>query len=987
MDAWFEYARGVGEVIYKMKLHEYEGACASLLLTAAEVEASAVAATDNEASKARRSGTEFHHERSGLDTTVAPSPAWGAHLQPPALMSSSVGSLLIPVGETFFNVSATSSATAASVPSRGAAATPDSRPVVDPCTLSSATTALNESCRTRNGSIGQSKAPTLSSSATYLSAIPGDCNRRALTLAAGAAATPAEAFGALMDAMQLRKPMRAATSRSQHIDDIQVEADFVFQELEDVFTLQPGDAAAAAAAASTAGVAPRPSPMLPSSAQTRCQPTENEEEHGVAAAQSRPLPAPPPASVADSSERHLLYGELTSVGVRQLQAISMASSCVVREEHGRSSSRDHGIGGAGLSVNPSTKVACSRDSSSAQAFGSTPPVNHNVSAPLSCTRDHSHGHGHTSRGAVVVAVDVGSGNGRLLFEWGRLAAAACRRPHTSSPPRYSDEGSTLVSAAPTSVTLHSTTSAAGSTTAEMTQAASMRFRNLLAAAYAPLGIASPATVWHGWLGVGIEVVPSRMRIARKALMPHYLNLRQALVVPSAGGSVSAPVTHLDPCPLEATVATDTSASCSPSASLQSGVATHTTIIRSVVGSPASTGTSVAMAPGCRVPQPSARVLLYEGDALAPGVLSNTTLCRFPSPNHHIAPLPLCESYAARDDGGGVQGWGADSGSFRCTAALAASVSATAAAMNGPGLFNSICSDAHEPGGARPPANMSLASITTASSDCSARPRPLEQNYYLLCSVEGGPLLTGREEPHLVVFCCGLGFDEAQVRRLCQRLEDMLLYRSATAAETTPSFVGSAPMTYQQLSKDANSSPSHHTCHHHNRMPQGEDGEAAASPAERASPSLTSSDKSKEENIETRFGIQPMTSTAADPVIGVDTGIGAGFASHRHWESVTCVLLLRPMDVLLPTFPLFRYARRVYDTVCQPIAAEDTALLLSTGRRSDGSSVPFSVRATPPLEHLPESSVAGGIVDSDLWRTTLETTWMNAAPAWVVRFHF
>ncbi|TPP41214.1 hypothetical protein CGC21_32225 [Leishmania donovani] len=917
MDAWFEYALGVGEVIYNMKLHEYEDACASLLLTAAEVAVSAVAAPDNEANKARRSGKEFHHEHGGLDTTVVPVTGWAAHLQPPALMSSSAGSPRISMGATFFNVSTTSSAIADSVHSRGAAATPGSRPVVDPCTLSSATTALNESCRTRNGSIDQSKAPTLSSSATYLPANPGDCNCRALTLAAGAAASPAEAFGALVDAMQLRKPMRAATSSSQHIDDIQAEADFVFQELEDL--------------------------------------NENEEEREVAAAQSRPLPAPPPASIADSSERHLLYGELTSVGVRQLQAISMASSCVVCEEHGRSSSRDHGIGGAGLRANPTTKVACSRDSSSAPALGSTPPANHNVSAPLSCTGDHSHGHRHASRGAVIVAVDVGSGNGRLLFEWGRLAAAACRRPHTSSPLRYSDEGCTLVGAAPTSVTLHSTTSAAGSTTAATTQAASMRCGKLLAAAYAPLGISSPTTVWRGWLGVGIELVPSRMRIARKALAPHYLNLRQPLVVPSAGGGVPAPVTHLDPCPLEATVVTDTSASCSPSASLQSGVATHTTAARSVVGSPASTGTSVAMAPGCRVPQPSARVLLYEGDALAPGVLSNATLCRFPSPNHHIAHLPLRESCAVRNDGG-VQGWGADSGSFRCTATSAASVSATAAAMNETGPLNSICSDEHGPGGARPPASMSLASITTAGSGCSVRPRPVEQNYYPLCSVEGGPLLTGREEPHLVVFCCGLGFDEAQVRRLCQRLEDMLLRRSATAAETTPSSVGGGPMTYQQLSKDANSFPSHHTRHHHSPMPQGEDGEAAASPAECASPSLTSPEKSKEEE-------------------GNET------------RSVTCVLLLRPMDVLLPTFPLFRYARRVYDTVCQPISAEDTGLLLSTGHRSDGSSVPFSVRATPALERLPELSVAGDIVDSDLWRTTLETTWMNAAPAWVIRFHF
>ncbi|CBZ28006.1 conserved hypothetical protein [Leishmania mexicana MHOM/GT/2001/U1103] len=986
MDAWFQYALGVGEVIYDMKLHEYEDACASLLLTAAKVAATAEAATDD-VNKARRSGKGVHCEHSGLDTTVAPAPAWAAHLQPPALTSSSGGSPLISMCETVSDVPMTSSTTAGSVPSRGAAATPGSRPVADPCTVSGATTALNESCLTHNGSIDHSKTPTLSSSATYLPATFGDCNRRALTLTAGAAASPTEAFGALVEAMQLRKPMRAATLSSQHIDAIQAEADFVFQELDDVFTLQPGDAAAAAAAASTAGVAPRPSPTLPSSTDTRCEPAEDEEECGVAAAQSRPLPAPPPASVADSSDRHLLYGELTSVGVRQLQAISMASSCVVREENGRSSSRDDGVGGAGLLANLSTTMACSCDSSSEPAFGSTPPVNHTVSAPLSCTGDHSHGHGHTSRGAVVVAVDVGSGNGRLLFEWDRLAAAACRRQHTSSPPRHADEGATLVDAAPTAVTLHSTTSASGGTTVATTHAASMHCGNLLAAAYAPLGIASPAAVWRGWLGVGIELVPSRMRIARKALVPHYLNLKQALAAPSAGGGVSAPVTHLDPCPLEATVAADMAASCSPSASLQSGVATHSTAVRSVVGSPVSTGTSVSMTPGCRVQQPSARVLLYEGDALAPGVLSNATLCRFPNPNHHGEPLTLGESYAAHDDGGDVQGWGADSSRFRCTATSTASVPTTAAVMNETGLLESIGSDAHGLGGARTPANMSLASIATVGSSCSACPRLVGQSYYPLCSIEGGPLLTGREEPHLVVFCCGLGFDEAQVRRLCQRLEDMLLRRSATAAETAPSPVGGGPMTYQQLSKDANSFPSHYVRHHHSRMPHSEDAETETSPVDCASPSLTYSEKSKEENIKTGFGIQPMAPTAAVPITGIATGIGAGFASHRHWESVTCVLLLRPMDVLLPTFPLFRYARRVYDTVRQPILAEDTALLLSTGRRSDGSSVPFSVRATPALEGSPGLSAAGCIVESDVWGTTLETTWMNAAPAWVVRFHF
>ncbi|GET89547.1 hypothetical protein, conserved [Leishmania tarentolae] len=986
MDAWFEYVLGVSEAIYSVKLHNYEDACASLLLTAAEVAASAVAARDDETNRKRRSG-EGAHEYSGHDTIVAPATTWDAHPQSPAL-NSSAGTPLISVDDTVLNISTTSLTTTTSVLSDGAAASPGIRRMADACAGASATTALRESRLDCNGSFDQSKTETLPSSALYLPETPGDCSRRTFTLASGASVSPAEAFEALADAMQLQKPMRAATSRSEQIDDIQAEADFVFQELEDAFTLQSEDIAAAAASCTAAwvntGVVPRSSPILPSSTDTRFQPSENEGEGGVAAASSNSLPALPTAFVTNGSERHLLYGELTSVGVRQLQAISIASSCVVRGGHKCSRSRDYGTSGARIPVHPSTKTACSCCSSSVPASSSMQLVSRSVSPPSSCTGDHSHGRRHTSRGAVVVAVDVGSGNGRLLFEWARLAAAACSGPHTSSETRHMHKGTTLVGTELAPATLDSRKVASGSTTATTAYAASKRCGNLLAAAYTPLGIEHPATVWCGWIGVGIELAPSRMRIARKALVPHYLNLKEASTAPLAGAGASAPFVHLDPCPPEPAVAADTFESCSLYASLQSGVATHTTAVRSVVGAPTSTDVSVAMTPGCPVPQPSARVLLYEGDALAPGVLSNATLCRFPNPDHHRDPMSLHESCTAHDHDSDVQGWGADNNRLPCAATWTVNLSAAAEAMSKADLLNRVSSDANARRGSRTPANRSLASTTKASSDSSACSLPVTQNYYPLCSVEGGPLLTGREDPHLVVFCCGLGFDEAQVRQLCQRLEDMLLRRSATAAETTLSSVGGTTTTHQQLSKDARGFPLLYSHYHHDRTPHSE---APELPVDCASPSRTSSERSKGEDMEALFGIQPPTATGADASIGIAMGIEADVASHRHWNSVTCVLLLRPMDVLLPTFPLFRYACRIYDTVSQPISAEDTGLLLSTGHRSDGSSVPFSVRSTPTSECRPESPVAGAIVDSDVWRTTLETTWMNAAPAWVVRFRF
>ncbi|KAK7194360.1 hypothetical protein NESM_000351900 [Novymonas esmeraldas] len=953
MDVWFEYVLNFSGLIYRMKLREYEDACASLVLTAAGVAAvsaaTAAAATTGAGARGEAGAcvdAALGHHHATATATAEP----GAPRKASAsLNSSTTATPALSVDGATLNTSMASSA-------------PTSRVAVEPpSSLTVAAAGPRTPAVQPSGIYSHGTTPTLSSSLPAHGLAGGaDAGRRCSSpTVAGAPVSPAETVGALLDAMQLRRSMRSATARTRYVDDIQTEADLVFQELEDAFTLQPGDAAAVAAAvAASARLA------------------GGGDEHAA----------------GGDSERCLLYGELTSIGVRQLQAISMASTCVVREEHRRSRSRECG---AGLPTYPTSTATGSLGCLSATLHGGTPTTLRGAAASM----PHSHAHVH-AHGAVVVAVDVGSGNGRLLFEWGRLASAACRRRHDPSrrrpaeePPLFSGTGAAAThhgTTAPPHITAAAATVAAGGhppPSAATTYAAAARRGNLLAAAYAPQGIAAPATVWRGWLGVGMELLPSRMRIARKALVPHYLNLKKALLVPAAVDGVFPAVTHLDPCPPEAIAVTGVAASYSAPASLHSGCVSNTTTTATatpLVGSPTVAEATISAALASRAPQPSARVLLYEGDALAPGVLSNGTLCRFPCLGHHGEPLLLRGSLAAHEGvTGGEHGWGAGSSTFPYAPPSAPSVAATAAAMNNTYLLHSTRPSAGygRRCGAQTPINMSLASMTSnASSGCSARGAAAKHNYYRLSRVEGGPSLTGREDPHLVIFCCGLGFDEPQVRRLCQRIEDMLLRRPSTAIETPPpppSAGGGDAMSATHLSEDGSTSPSPHNARLRHRHTGSEDVDAAES--------LDGS--REEEDMDTRFDLRPSTPTIADPTIGVATGISGGFASHRHWESVTCVLLLRPMDVLPPTFPLFRYASRVYDTARHPIAAEDTALLLATGHRADGTAVPYTTRTTPATGCSPGSSVASDMIECDMWTTTLETTWMNAAPAWVVRFHF
>ncbi|KAG5476486.1 hypothetical protein LSCM1_04198 [Leishmania martiniquensis] len=952
MDVWFEYALAISELIYSRKLHEYEGVCASLMRKAA------MAAEDSETNEARMSSAKEDRKQSGVETTVAFTASWAAPEQPTALMGSSGGRPLTSVDDGGLDVSAPPSGPVASVSCHGTAAGSGNSAASDPCTASSAATSPNTARLTHGCKADQAAMLRPSSLASeHAPAPPGDAEYRGLDGAANSALLSAKAVGALLHAMQLPKSMRMATSRSQQIDEIQAEADVVFQGLEDVFVLQAGDAAAAAVSAeacvegcATSGA----SPPLPCPTPTRFE-RSDEEERSVTSTQSRPLTATPTASVANGGERHLLYGELTSVGVRELQAISIACSCVMRAEHRRSRACNNGPDESDFPNHPSARSASFLGAFSAPAPSPSLSVPCSGSSASLHTGDCCRGHGHTSQGAVIVAVDVGSGNGRLLFEWARLAAAACRCQHILPPRRHAGEGAMFAGAARAPPPLHPTDSASKGALAATRSATDERSRNLISAAYAPLGIASRATTWLGWLGVGIELVPSRMRIAREALAPHYLNLRKTLPAPTAGGGVSSIVTHLRLCLPEANAFTGSSASRSSSASLKAVAARCTTA-----------PPSAAAGAGGRTPQPSARVLLYEGDALAPGVLSNATLCRFPNLDHSDGPVPLRELHAAHGTGSREHSWGV--GSTSCPGAARSTTNArtTEASTSKTCHLSTAFAGAYGRLGVQASTSMPSASVKEAGSGCSARERAAEQDYYPLCRVEGGPSLTGQEDPHVVVFCCGLGFDEAQVRQLCQRLEEMLLGRLDTTGATPLLSVRGDPAANQQFSEDV---------------------EAAGSVASCTLPPLPSPGKAEEGGVEARLEMQLSTPTPADPTTGSATTRAAGLSSHRHWKSVTCVLLLRPMDVLHPTFPLFRCARRLFDTLHQPILAEDTALLLSTGCRPDGNAVPFSMRAAPTWAPQPGSLTAHDIVDSDVWRTALETTWMSAAPAWVVRFCF
>lgn len=948
MDAWFSYVLGLSELIFHMKLEAYENACASLVLSAAGVQQAIASAG------ATGTGCGAAETKETDDDSAVAATAQEAMVQPSSPPEASP-----------------------SLPNEVAAA--PKAESVDACSSASGTD--------HGATASQSTTSPMSTQGQQSESGTGLPQRRA----SPPVAASAETVGALLDAMQLRRPLRNVASPSQVIDDIQAEADVVYRDLEEVYGLRPGDISALRRAAAAMTPTPRNSPAPPEGGQ-------RQQDHAFPASADAAFTSSPA-----SLEQQLLYGELTSVGVRQLQAISMAAVTVSREQYSLSRSQNFSYG-----TSPPIAGAGGSHVAQSSSYGGsshTGSLRH-TAGPIGLPSV-----GNVPRGAVVVGVDVGCGSGRLLFEWARLATAACRRRAESSRRRsHAEDNSTSHSSS-------QSYSQAGSvsSTNNSSYAAAARRGNLLAATVASLGVPGTNVVWRGWMGVGLELVPSRIRTARRALVPHYLNLKPALLVPAAVAGAGGdrlrdePVPLLDPVAPEAIAVSPTSGSFSSPNSVSSPALTR------AAPTPTAQSPNTGDAPRViadRLPQPTARVLLYEGDALRPGVLSNGTLCRFPHSTlpgdtltllrggsllvpakaHHLVNGLGGENMGSLGSigyhGGGMSAPMLGGGASTCPYPPA-NVVAAGAALNS-AFLSHASAGGHS--SRRAPASFmggmggTCSMTSNASSTCSARGgSAAKHNYYRLCRVEGGPSLTGKEDPHLVVFCCGLGFDEAQVWRLCQRLEDMLLGRSATTSPTRPDSLDGFSSSHN-ISEDEACMPGY--AGRHTNAP-------IASPVAGTTASVSSDEGSAAmEEMARGFGHQMSTPTVADPTmvggVGGETGAPAArdaAPTYRHWESVTCVLLLRPMDVLAPNFPLFRYATRIYNTQQHPVAAEDTAMLLATGNRTDGTAARYVMRDLPMSDNPQDANVAGTIQESDVWTTTLETTWMNAAPAWVVRFRF
>lgn len=974
MDTWFSYVFQLSELIFNMKLEAYEDACAALVLSAVGVHA-AVTDADNSEAEVSPSTTEAATTESAL-TPPSPQPS----PQPVSHAERNNNSN----APTAFTDAAAPPAKTVSVDD-GASSNPNGSEHGHTPSQSTTSPMSSKEQRSESGT-DYTTVPTANVTGAAPAAplpLPSPSRR-----ATPPVSSPAETVSALLDAMQLWKPLRTVPSRNQLLDEIEAEADVVYQDLEEVFTLRPGDVPAVRR--TTASSSSQPA-SLPASEFYRCTDGPSHQppdrlfpSSAVGGGEGDAVIAADAAPVSPALEHQLLYGELTPAGVRQLQAISMASVSVSREYLSRSRSQNFGFG--------ATPPGHSSGGGTANGSFSYGGVGGHAGSPRNAGGGTSLlTAGNLPRGAVVMCVDVGCGNGRLLFEWARLATAACRRKPESSRRRSHTGDIISPPASPQSTHNNSMTSG--------TYAAAARRGNLLAAAMAPLGVPASNIMWRGWLGVGMEIVPSRIRVARRALVPHYLNLKPALLVPadetSRNGQREEPVLLLDPVAPETIAVSTSSGSLSNSTSF-----TSTAVLRkatnSLMTSPTSAG--VAKLLPARIPQPTARVLLYEGDAFAPGVLSNATLCRFP---HYTLPGDTLTLLRGGNTVLGrtkthdlVNGLGGERmGSLGSVGYYAGSVNApmpmpggaptcpyptvgvvaAGAALNNAYLNNTIAGAHGRKGGPGSFMEMGMCSVTSnASSNCSTRGgSSAKHNYYRLCRVENGPSLTGREDPHLVVFCCGLGFDESQVWKLCQRLEDILLARTTPArSPTRPASVDGFSSSHNMSEDEANN---------------GEFTDAAALPVNGDG----SSDDNGEvlEEMTRGFGRQVSTPTTMDPLLSGTGCMLHDQSTYRHWESVTCVLLLRPMDVLAPNFPLFRYATRVYTTQEHPVAAEDTAVLLAAGNRTDGTAVHYVMRDLPISDLPQDANVASTIQESDIWMTTLETTWMNAAPAWVVRFRF
>lgn len=130
----------------------------------------------------------------------------------------------------------------------------------------------------------------------------------------------------------------------------------------------------------------------------------------------------------------------------------------------------------------------------------------------------------------------------------------------------------------------------------------------------------------GWLGVGLELAPSRAAIARGALAPNYLDLVPETATPGPCGIAR-----------EAAMGSVLLSDAAEAACRAKGCQEDATEAEGSAQPPRYTPVpprAVLVVPKCSpVPvarQPAGCVLLYEGDALTSGVLTNETLFRYPA---------------------------------------------------------------------------------------------------------------------------------------------------------------------------------------------------------------------------------------------------------------------------------------------------------------------------------------------------------------------
>ncbi|EPY15822.1 hypothetical protein AGDE_16953 [Angomonas deanei] len=660
----------------------------------------------------------------------------------------------------------------------------------------------------------------------------------------------------ILDKMCFRRPIKVVKT-SDFIDAIEEEKELAYKGLRLGYNVEPGDAEVLLKNAEKHGWAhynhpnnnnKRQSPTLASGhnsgskcfslASSIC--TRDAEDVAHVLEELHPCEEEPNGdreTRATLEHDCLLYGEVTSRGTRQLyslfsEAIQQSVELLQADPTGASKS----------------------DTLPTDAD----PV---VSNEIKLRRIHKDG-------IVQVSMDVGCGTGKLLYEWSRLASADSTYycPSSENPgsvnssinyPRHTvgmSNASSVSAYTPRTngerysympylaMTRSPCTSLPNSLVSSYNGSRAPYFGHPAQPEDGPAFPTAPAAdnelpTLRGWLGIGVEVVPSRVYVTRQALAPYYLDLvpNEVLLVAerprlkgkkskrpsrSRGGNI-----RFDPAPPRA------------------------------VACPHQD-------PSKR--RPTACVLLYEGDALTPGFLHNNTLRRFPK------------------------------------------VERTGYTPNTP----------------------------SAAKD----------NYFRIARTENGVMLSGLEQVHLSVFCCGVGFGPSFTVPLCLKLEHLLrreedaFYEEDTSEEEedppTPNFFeveseGSSPgESPPSHSPPLVNNTFHNTSFNSYKLTQQLGGSHTGSLRKQP-----------------HYHQQPLSVTYHD---------------SQHWRSVTCILLMNPSFEAsghLFQLPLFRCVQRnlLGDT---PVVREAPAWLLSDG-----------------------------LADSYVKRVTVETSWMTETPAYLVHFSF